>query len=510
LWIWPSLVGVVLVGFVTWTLLTTGRGARQAVVAQGGQPGLKPANPANAAAGDARDNQTNDSADSLKTGPPVASTTPPGNLKPDGSSNLIRGRKSAPKSSPEERAAASAFFNGADLTGWDAPKGGWRVEGGALVGAVSPTDKVLAVLCSKQKHKDFDLRFHVRLKGGTGNCVVRFHAARDDDGAVGDTGAQCVIQPAAIAKGETIGSLVDQSTDVREVVPASKKAASFVKPGDFNRVQIRCEGKTVIVRVNGILTACKTLAAMPDDGIIVLELDGRQQAGEATFKDFKFKDLKPADTSQNVARSAAESDEFLKAEADYAQSVEAAKGKLVSAFDSVLQQRLSQAGQPVGKHTGTAAMLEQEKDAFLKEGRIPWSSAMRAATYDYLSGLEQAQQKMEQALTKAALAAQSDHETFEAVRAVGDKILAPHLVATARCGGTRISFRSDGLAEKSDDDTPRRWWLSPGKHDDVIIELADDSDSDSASKQVFHISAAGQSLTESTGDGRHEWVFVDK
>jgi hypothetical protein len=517
LWIWPSLVGVALVGFVTWTLLTTGQRARQAVVAQGDAPSLEPAKPGNSAAGEARDNKTKDPADSPKTGPsmtgpPVASTAPPENAKSDGSSNGIRNGKRTPKSSAEEQAATSAFFNGADLTGWDAPKGGWRVEGGALVGAVSPTDKVLAVLCSKEKHKDFDLRFRVRLKGGTGNCIVRFRATRDDAGAVGDTGAQCVIQPAATAKGETIGSLVDQTTDVREVVAASSKAASFVKAGDFNRVHVRCEGKTVIVRVNGIMTACKTLAAIPDDGVIVLELDGRQQAGEVTFKDFKFKDLKPAATAPNVARAGAKDDDLLKAEADYRQSLEAAKKKLVSAFDSVLQQRLSQSSQPDGKHTGIVAALEHEKDAFLKKGQIPWSRNMRAATFDYLGEMEQAQQKLEQALTQASVAAsaRTDGVTSESLRALGDNILSPHLVATATFAGTKLSFRSDGIVEKSDEDAPRRWWLSPGKHDDVIVELADDADSDNAAKQVFHILDNGKSLTETTDAARHEWVFVDK
>jgi hypothetical protein len=304
---------------------------------------------------------------------------------------------------------------------------------------------------------------------------------------------------------------VTEAQTTEDAVAASTKAAAFAKPGDFNRVQIRCEGKTVIVRVNRILTVCKSHASMADEGFIALELDGRQQAGEVAFKDFKFTDLTRAGKAIGIAHPPANSNAMLKVESDYSQSIEKARRHLVSSFDAEITQRTSQSSHPARKHTGSVALLEQERKAFLKKGQIPWSRQMRPATCQYLTELETMQQRMEKMLAGEIAAAKrrGDDKATAELETAEKRILAPHVVATARFAGASLSFRSDGIVEKSNDETAGCWRLSPDKHDDVIIETPDNSEPDNATQQAFHISEDGASLTETSGNGKRAWLFVD-
>jgi hypothetical protein len=411
------------------------------------------------------------------------------------------------KSSPGKPIAAQAFFNGTDLAGWEV--GCWRVERGLLIASVSASQQTLAVIRTTQKYKDFDLRFRVRLKDGSGNCWVRFRAQPGEGPDAMDTGPECIIHRTEEGKSYSMGS-VAQAQTTEDAVTTSTKAAAFEKPGDFNRVQIHCVGKTVIVHVNRIMTVCKSLVSMADEGFIALELDGRQQAGEIAFKDFKFTDLTRSDKATGIDQPPA-SNAMLKVESDYALSVEKTRRHLVSFFDAEITRQTSQSNQPTGKHTGSAALLEQEKQAFLKKGLIPWSRQMRPATYEYLTELETTQQRMEETLAGEIDAAKrrGDEKATAELETAENRILAPHVVATARFAGASLSFRSDGIVEKSDE-TAGRWRISPDEHDEVIIETPDNSEPGSAAQQAFHIAEDGAALTETSGNRKHAWLFVDK
>jgi hypothetical protein len=422
-------------------------------------------------------------------------------------------KTAASMGAPGKPNAAPTFFNGTDLAGWEA--GCWRVEQGLLVGTVPTSQKALAVLRTTQKYKDFDLRFRVRLKEGSGNCAVRFRAQPGDGPDTMDNGPECIIHRTGEGKSYSMGSVTEaQTTD--EIVTASTKAAASAKPGDFNRMQIHCEGKTVIVHVNGrIVTVCKSLVSVSDEGCIALELDGRQQAGEVAFKDFKFTDLTRADKAPRLAPPPANTNAMLMAESDYFQSVGKAKRQLLSSFDSAIKERTSQSSQSsqsTGKLTGTAVGLEKEKQAYLTKGQIPWSLRMRSATHDYLTELEAAQQRMEKTLSGelAAAGQRHDQEASEQLKALGDRILTPHVVATARFAGASLRFRSDGIVEQSDDETAGCWRISPDRHDDVIIETTDNSEHDNGARRVFRIAEDGTFLTETSGNSKHKWPFVEK
>src|SRR5262245_66551750 len=77
--------------------------------------------------------------------------------------------------------AASTFFNGKDTAGWEGLPGFWSVKDGAIVGTAPADLKFNTFLCSKQKYKDFELKFRVRLKDGKGNSGVQIRSKVRDN-----------------------------------------------------------------------------------------------------------------------------------------------------------------------------------------------------------------------------------------------------------------------------------------------------------------------------------------
>src|SRR5262249_54085751 len=72
--------------------------------------------------------------------------------------------------------AATSFFNGKNLDGWEGLMQFWKVEDGALVGYTEKDPGFNTFLCSKKKYKDFELSFQVRLKDGVGNSGVQIRS----------------------------------------------------------------------------------------------------------------------------------------------------------------------------------------------------------------------------------------------------------------------------------------------------------------------------------------------
>src|SRR5262245_61335480 len=86
------------------------------------------------------------------------------------------------------------FFDGKDLTGWEGLTRYWSVQDGALVGNTGPGGiKFNTFLCSKQKYKDFELKFQVRLKDGRGNSGVQIRSAIANPEHFAVKGPQCDI-----------------------------------------------------------------------------------------------------------------------------------------------------------------------------------------------------------------------------------------------------------------------------------------------------------------------------
>jgi hypothetical protein len=172
-----------------------------------------------------------------------------------------------------------------ELSGWEGLiKEYWSYKDGALVGNSPKGLKFNTFLCSKKKYKDFELSFKVRLKDGTGNSGVQIRSKIADTKVFAVAGPQCDIGGMFWGSlyGERFGGMMKD---------ASKVAKDAVKPKEFNDYHIKCVGKKVTIKLNGVTTVDEEFAKMPDEGIIAFQLHSGGPM-EVTYKDIKFKELK--------------------------------------------------------------------------------------------------------------------------------------------------------------------------------------------------------------------------
>ncbi|MBL8800085.1 MAG: DUF1080 domain-containing protein [Planctomycetia bacterium] len=180
----------------------------------------------------------------------------------------------------------AVFFNGKDLEGWEGlTKEYWSVKDGAIVGSSHPDGlKFNTFLCSKQKYKDFELKFQIKLKDNKGNSGVQIRSKLDNKDKFTVSGPQCDIGDVYWGSlyGENFGGMM-QAAPKDVVTKAMKK-------GEFNEYYIKCVGKKVTIKLNGETTVDAEFPKMPEEGIIAWQLHSGG-AMEATFKDIQFKDL---------------------------------------------------------------------------------------------------------------------------------------------------------------------------------------------------------------------------
>src|SRR4051812_34904500 len=94
----------------------------------------------------------------------------------------------------DDKPSAAEFFDGKTLAGWDGLMKYWSVQDGAIVGSTMPSGvNFNTFLCSKQKFKDFELTFQVRLRDGKGNSGVQIRSAMLDPKTFAVKGPQCDI-----------------------------------------------------------------------------------------------------------------------------------------------------------------------------------------------------------------------------------------------------------------------------------------------------------------------------
>ncbi len=184
-----------------------------------------------------------------------------------------------------QAATEAPFFNGKDLTGWEGLIDQyWSVKNGSIVGSTLPgVAPFNTFLCSKNKYKDFELQFQVKLNKA-GNSGVQIRSSIHDRGKFAVTGPQADMgdQFWGSLYGENFGGNL-KAADVDLV----KK---ILKEEDFNDYFIRCVGKHVTIKLNGAVTVDDDFAQLPDDGIIAWQIHGSKPL-EVTFRNIRFKDL---------------------------------------------------------------------------------------------------------------------------------------------------------------------------------------------------------------------------
>jgi hypothetical protein len=179
------------------------------------------------------------------------------------------------------------FFNGKDLTGWRGLLQYWKVVDGAIVGSTEPNGlKFNTFLCSEREYGDFELSFQVRLKNGQGNSGVQIRSEIFDKEKFAVRGPQCDIGQGYWGSlyGEHFGGMMQAAP--KELI------AKAVKPADFNDYFIRCVGKHVTIKINGVTMVDGEFPKMPDKGIIAWQLHAGGPM-EVTFRNIQFREISP-------------------------------------------------------------------------------------------------------------------------------------------------------------------------------------------------------------------------
>jgi hypothetical protein len=179
----------------------------------------------------------------------------------------------------------SEFFNGKDLTGWDGIAALWSVKDGAIVGDTSPKGLTFnTFLCSKKKYGDFELQCQIRLKNGSGNSGIQIRSELIDP-------EKFVVKgPQADVGGVYWGSLYGERFGGMMKEAPRDKVSEVLKKDDFNAYYVKCVGKHVTIRLNGVTTVDQEFAKMPAEGIIALQLHAGGPM-EVTFRNIRFTDL---------------------------------------------------------------------------------------------------------------------------------------------------------------------------------------------------------------------------
>ena len=177
-----------------------------------------------------------------------------------------------------------ALFDGKSLDGWDGDPRLWAVRDGAIVGSTEGVDlKANSFLIyRKQQFRDVILRAEVKLRNH--NSGIQFRSEALPDWVV--AGYQ-----ADMAEGNWWGSIYDERGTRGVMVNGWKgKAEKVVRAGDWNTVEIRCQGDLIQVSVNGLLTAELHDSARLE-GVLALQLH-RGPPMEVRFRKIEIKELK--------------------------------------------------------------------------------------------------------------------------------------------------------------------------------------------------------------------------
>jgi hypothetical protein len=184
----------------------------------------------------------------------------------------------------------NVFFNGKNLDGWEGLTEFWSVKDGAILGATPKGLKFNTFLCSKRSYKDFALRFEVRLKDGAGNSGVQIRSKIKEAKTFTVAGPQCDMGEGYW--GSLYGELfrAGGKGEMMREAPKEVLAKVLTKKGEFIDYDIKCVGKHVTIKLNGLTTVDEDFADMPAEGIIAWQLHSGASM-EVTFRNIQFKDL---------------------------------------------------------------------------------------------------------------------------------------------------------------------------------------------------------------------------
>ena len=188
-------------------------------------------------------------------------------------------------------AAPVSLFDGKSFAGWDGDTTNtFSIRDGMIVGGVltrlQPRNEFLA---TTRSYTNFVLRLEFKLTGTEGfvNSGVQFRSQRvPHDSEM--SGYQ-----ADLGEG-WYGVLYDESRRNKLMAKADEAAVQkAVKKGDWNNYELRCEGRHIVLRINGETTVDYTEAdeKIPQTGRFGLQVHGGGKT-EVFFKDIEIEELK--------------------------------------------------------------------------------------------------------------------------------------------------------------------------------------------------------------------------
>jgi hypothetical protein len=182
-----------------------------------------------------------------------------------------------------------SLFDGKSFAGWEGAIGKWfRIEDGAIVaGSLKQKVPRNEFLTSAKTYKNFVLKLKFKLPQAKTNAGIQIRSRRIPDNH------EMIGYQADLGDPGWWGCLYDESRR-RKVLAKSdmKKLGKVFKPGDWNEYEIRCEGRRIVLKINGLTTVDYT---EPDEGIEQEGLIGLQiHSGpprEAWYKDITIVEL---------------------------------------------------------------------------------------------------------------------------------------------------------------------------------------------------------------------------
>ena len=180
-----------------------------------------------------------------------------------------------------------SLFDGRSFAGWEGNQQVFRIKNGAIVGGSLERPVVRnEFLCTRERFGDFELRLKFKVLGNDVNAGVQFRTERIPN--------HHEVKGYQADLGETNwGCLYDESRRRRQLAQTDQAAVKRVlKPGDWNRYVIRCQGPRIQLWINDFLTADYTErdASIPQRGIIGVQIHGGPPS-EAWYKDIRIKPL---------------------------------------------------------------------------------------------------------------------------------------------------------------------------------------------------------------------------
>lgn len=181
-----------------------------------------------------------------------------------------------------------SLFDGKTFKGWEGNLKHWRIEDGAIVGGnlkeAIPNNEFL---CTERRYTNFVLRVKFKLIGGEkANAGVQIRTERIPNhheviGYQADMGQQYW------------GALYDESRRKKMLAsPPAGDLPKIVRYHDWNDYEIRCEGRRIVLKLNGHTTVDYTEAdeTIPQHGIIAVQIHSGPPT-EAWYKDITIQEL---------------------------------------------------------------------------------------------------------------------------------------------------------------------------------------------------------------------------